>query len=72
VWIVDYKSNRPPPKVEADVAQLYIRQMAAYRALARELYPDKTVRTALLWTDGPHMMTLSDQVLDNVKWANIL
>jgi len=72
VWIVDYKSNRPPPKTEADVAQLYIRQMAAYRALARELYPDKTVRTALLWTDGPHMMTLSDQILDKVKWKDLL
>ena len=72
VWIVDYKSNRPPPKTEADVAQLYIRQMAAYRALARELYPDKKVRTALLWTDGPHMMTLSDQILDNVKWEDVL
>jgi len=72
VWIVDYKSNRPPPKKEADVAQLYIRQMAAYRALARELYPNKKVRTALLWTDGPHMMTLSDRVLDNVKWEDVL
>ncbi len=72
VWIVDFKSNRPPPKIETDIAQLYIRQMAAYRALARELYPDKTVRTALLWTDGPHMMTLSDQILDNVIWTDIL
>jgi ATP-dependent helicase/nuclease subunit A len=72
VWIVDYKSNRPPPQTEADVAELYIRQMAAYRALARELYPEKTVRTALLWTDGPHMMTLSDQILDKVNWEDVL
>ena len=72
VWIVDYKSNRPPPAREQDVAPLYIRQMAAYRALARELYPNKTVRTALLWTDGPHMMVLSDALLDNVKWTDVL
>ncbi|MCF6221040.1 MAG: double-strand break repair helicase AddA [Robiginitomaculum sp.] len=72
VWIVDYKSNRPPPKDEADVAPLYVRQMAAYRALARELYPDKTIRTALLWTDGPHMMVLSDALLNKVNWRDVL
>jgi len=72
VWIVDYKSNRPPPTEEADVAPLYVRQMAAYRALARELYPDKVVHTALLWTDGPHMMALSDELLDNVNWDDVL
>lgn len=72
VWIVDYKSNRPPPKTEANVAPLYIRQMAAYRALARDLFPDKTIRTALLWTDGPHMMALSDKLLDKVNWNDVL
>jgi len=72
VWIVDYKSNRPPPKTEAEVAPLYIRQMAAYRALVRELYPEKRVRTALLWTDGPDMMELSNQILDTVTWDDIL
>ena len=72
VWIVDYKSNRPPPIVETDIAPLYIRQMAAYRALTRELYPNKTVRTALLWTDGPHMMTLSDALLDKVNWNDVM
>ncbi len=72
VWIVDYKSNRPPPKTVAGVAQLYIRQMAAYRALVRELYPDKKVRTVLLWTDGPTIMEIPNTVLDNVKWDDIL
>jgi len=72
VWIVDYKSNRPPPKTEADIAPLYVRQMAAYRALARELYPGKEIHTALLWTDGPHMMTLSGALLDKVNWRDVL
>ena len=39
VTIVDYKSNRPPPTDPADVAELYLGQMAAYRELAREIYP---------------------------------
>jgi len=64
VTIVDYKSNRPPPTDVADVADLYLGQMAAYRELAREIYPGRTVNCALLWTDGPHLMALPDALLD--------
>ncbi|MEE9272028.1 MAG: double-strand break repair helicase AddA [Robiginitomaculum sp.] len=68
VWIIDYKSNRPLPKTIDDVAQIYIRQMAAYRALVQDLYPDKTVKTALLWTDEPVLMALPDALLDTIDW----
>lgn len=64
VYIVDYKSNRPPPKSPAGVAPLYLAQMAAYRELAREIYPDKAIVCALLWTDGPDLMVLDDFQLD--------
>ena len=64
VTIVDYKSNRPPPTDPADVADLYLGQMAAYRELAREIYPGRTVNCALLWTDGPHLMALPNALLD--------
>ena len=33
VLVLDYKTNRPPPTDPADVAPLYLRQMAAYRAV---------------------------------------
>ena len=72
VWILDYKSNRPPPQNESGVAGIYVRQMAAYRALARDIFPDKTIRTALLWTDGPRLMPLSDELLDSVNWESVL
>ena len=64
VTIVDFKSNRPPPKSPAEVAPLYLRQMAAYRAVLREIYPDLPVKCALLWTDGPTLMPLDDAALD--------
>ena len=64
VTIVDYKSNRPPPTDPADVADLYLGQMAAYRELAREIYPGRTVNCAILWTDGPHLMELPNGLLD--------
>ena len=33
VLIVDYKTNRPPPRSASDVALAYRRQLALYRAL---------------------------------------
>ena len=64
VYIVDYKSNRPPPKSQAAIAPLYTAQMAAYRELAREIYPNHVIKCALLWTDGPDLMVLDDFRLD--------
>jgi ATP-dependent helicase/nuclease subunit A len=64
VLVLDYKTNRPPPATEADVAEIYLRQMAAYRAVLRQIYPDRRVACALLWTDGPRLMPLSPWLLD--------
>lgn len=64
VWIVDYKTNRPPPRRVEEVSPVYIRQMAAYRAALTAVYPGKTVRGLLLWTDGPHLMELPRELLE--------
>ena len=64
VYIVDYKSNRPPPITQDGVADIYWGQMAAYRELAREIYPTHKIVSALLWTDGPRLMVLDDKRLD--------
>ena len=65
VWIVDYKSNRPAPDQPSDIAPIYVAQMTAYRALAREIYPKKRVRCALLWTDVPRLMELPAKLMDD-------
>jgi len=64
VYIIDYKSNRPPPKTQDGVSNIYWGQMAAYRELAREIYPEHKIVSALLWTDGPTLMVLDDKRLD--------
>ncbi|MGE3626261.1 MAG: double-strand break repair helicase AddA [Hyphomicrobiales bacterium] len=64
VLIVDYKTNRPPPADEADVAPGYIHQLAAYRLALSGIYPGKSVRAALLWTDGARLMEISSGLLD--------
>jgi ATP-dependent helicase/nuclease subunit A len=56
VLIVDYKTNRPAPQALDGVPLPYRRQLAAYRAALAALYPEKCVRTLLLWTDGPALM----------------
>ncbi len=64
VLVVDYKSNRAPPQEGEAVPEAYLRQMAAYRAACREIYPDKDIRCALLWTDGPSLTPLEGAELD--------
>ena len=64
VSVVDYKTNRPPPADAAATPPVYLRQMAAYRALLRRLYPAHRVDCFLLWTAAPRLMALADSLLD--------
>lgn len=64
ILLIDYKSNRPPPEDPAAVAPLYLRQMAAYRAVLRQAFPGRPVACALLWTAVPRLMPLCDSLLD--------
>ncbi len=59
VWIIDYKTNRPPPQRLEDVPALYMNQMRAYRDSIEQIYPGRDIVCALLWTDGPHLMILN-------------
>ena len=64
VLIVDFKTNRPPPSDVEAVAPAYLAQMGAYRALLRALYPGRSVRCALVWTDAARLMELPDSAMD--------
>ncbi|MEI9994124.1 MAG: double-strand break repair helicase AddA [Rhizomicrobium sp.] len=64
VLIVDFKTNRPPPAREDDVAPLYKTQMALYRAAAGKIFAGKRIVCGLIWTDGPTRMELSNGLLD--------
>ena len=67
VLIVDYKTNRPAPRSVAETAQPYLRQMAAYRAALGKIYPSRSIRCALLWTEGPRLMELPEALLDGLS-----
>ena len=63
ILIVDYKTNRPSPREIEKVPAIYIRQMSLYRRSMAEMYPEKAVKCALLWTEGPHLMVLPPEIL---------
>jgi ATP-dependent helicase/nuclease subunit A len=66
VWIVDYKTNRPPPQAAVDVDKAYVYQMAAYRRALQAIFPAHDVHCVLLWTDGPFLLELPAQQMDDL------
>ncbi|QKV19795.1 double-strand break repair helicase AddA [Oricola thermophila] len=64
VLLVDYKTNAHPPSGPRQVPDVYLRQMALYRALVAPLYPDRPVDAYLLYTAGPRMIALPGELLD--------
>ena len=58
IWIVDFKSNRPPPRDPNKIPAQYRKQLKAYESLIADMYPHHNIHCALLWTDGPFMMII--------------
>jgi ATP-dependent helicase/nuclease subunit A len=58
VLIADYKTDRTVPARIEDVPSHYIGQLALYRAVLMKLYPQKTVRAALIFTSGPRLVEI--------------
>ena len=63
VLVVDYKTNRPPPQTLAAVPFAYQAQLALYREILGPLYPGKRVECVLLFTEGPFLLPLPDENL---------
>jgi len=63
ILVADFKTDRPPPADPNAVDEAYLRQMAAYKNVLQAAYPDRPVRCALVWTDGPNLMVLPDDLL---------
>jgi len=61
VLIADYKTNRPVP---AAPPELYVTQLALYRAVLARLYPGRPVRAALIWTEAPDIIEIPSSALD--------
>jgi ATP-dependent helicase/nuclease subunit A len=64
VFIVDFKTNHAPPKAAGEAPPAYIRQLALYRAVLSQFYPQHAIRAALLWTETADLMEISAPALD--------
>jgi ATP-dependent helicase/nuclease subunit A len=64
VLIVDYKTNRPPPRLLDAVPEAYLLQLAAYVVATEQIFAPLPVEAALLWTEGPHIMAVPAEMLD--------
>lgn len=63
VLVVDYKTLRPAPSDSSRIPMAYRRQLAGYKGLLQKVFPGKTVKCALLWTDVPRLMPVDDQLI---------
>ncbi len=67
VDIVDFKTGRRVPADANAVPDAYKRQMAAYAAVLRGVFPEHALRASLLYTSGPTLLPLGDTDLDAHK-----
>jgi len=68
ILIVDYKTNRPPAENADNIPRIYLRQMAAYSAVLKDIYPGFEVRSFLLWTDICCLMEIPDEILNKMTF----
>lgn len=59
VRLIDYKSGRAVPENVNKTPAAYVAQMAAYKKLIGQIYPDKAVRCFLLWTEKPELVEIT-------------
>ena len=62
VWLADYKTGRP--KKLPDIPAQYVMQLALYRAVMRQIYPNHQIRALILWTAGPELVEIDAARLD--------
>ena len=65
ILVADFKTGRRAPARPEDIPAAHLRQMAAYRAALRVIFPDRTIETALLYTAVPVLHALPDSLLDS-------
>lgn len=62
-FILDYKSNRYIPSDDKAISISYLRQMGLYRLLMASLFPEKKTSCFLLWTNGPVLMRVPEELM---------
>ncbi|MGY6646572.1 MAG: double-strand break repair helicase AddA [Salinarimonas sp.] len=64
ICFADFKTSARPPDPDAPLSPRYLTQMALYRALLMQIYPDRAIRAFMVWTAGPQVRELDNAELD--------
>jgi ATP-dependent helicase/nuclease subunit A len=63
VLVADFKTNRPSPARIEDADPAYLTQMAVYAAVLADIFEGRRIEAALVWTDGPKLMAVPENLL---------
>ena len=58
IIVVDFKTNRNPAQTINDVPEAYRSQLKSYKSLLQKIYPQKDIKTFILWTNNANMMQI--------------
>ena len=67
VRVVDFKTGRRVPLTIGEIPEFHLRQMTAYAAALRVIFPGRAIEAALLYTSAPRLFDLSADLLDQYK-----
>ena len=65
VLAIDFKTNQIVPPSATDTPLGLLQQLGAYRAILNQIYPNKAVRTAILWTQTRELMEFNNTMVDD-------
>jgi ATP-dependent helicase/nuclease subunit A len=63
VLIIDYKSNTLIPDRPELIPEGVLRQLGAYAQMLAQVYPDRRIETAVLWTKAPLLMPVDPEIV---------
>lgn len=63
ILVADFKTGRNVPAEPGQIPIPHLRQMAAYLAALQVIFPDRQVEAALLYTSGPRLHLLPEDLL---------
>lgn len=63
ITIVDFKTARRPPSTAGSVPDSTLKQMAAYAAALEVIYPGRTIRAGVLYTQTPQLIEIPQELI---------
>jgi ATP-dependent helicase/nuclease subunit A len=63
VTVADFKTDRQPPADISMVPAPYLRQIAAYSAILRQIFPEKPIFCQLIWTETGTCMPIPSDII---------